>query len=82
MGTPDTKAKGLDPVVLFDVILGTPETLEELEQYLLSWPSPSHRHVSALIAPWSISDASKTNVHQRLADRPHWGALVAAAAVR
>src|SRR4051794_13642462 len=68
VGTPDTKGKGLDPVALFDVILGTPETLEEWEQYLLSWPSPTHR--ARVTADGTVEHVGRVegDVHQRLAD--------------
>src|SRR4051812_2567451 len=68
VGTPDTKGKGLDPVALFDVILGTPDTLAEWEEYLLSWPSPAHR---ARVAPDGTVEhlgRVEADVHQRLVD--------------
>src|SRR3954453_17119142 len=39
VAAPDTKAKGLDPRALLDVVLGTPESLAEWEELLLTWPS-------------------------------------------
>jgi hypothetical protein len=68
VGTPDSKGKGLDPLALFDVILGTPDTLAEWEDYLLSWPSPSHR---ARVAPdGTVEHLGRVegDVHQRLVD--------------
>lgn len=41
--TPDAGADRLEPVELFDVVIGTPDNLAVWEQYLLSWPSGEHR---------------------------------------
>jgi hypothetical protein len=43
VATPDAGPDGLEPIELFDVVIGTPESLAEWEHYLLSWPSPEHR---------------------------------------
>ena len=43
VATPDTGPEGLEPVELFDVVIGTDENLAAWEQYLLSWPSPEQR---------------------------------------
>jgi hypothetical protein len=43
VATPDAGTDGLEPIELFDVVIGTPGNLAEWEQYLLSWPSPEHR---------------------------------------
>jgi transcriptional regulator with XRE-family HTH domain len=43
VATPDAGPEGLEPIELFDVVIGTPENLAEWEQYLLSWPSAEHR---------------------------------------
>ncbi|MGH9289174.1 MAG: helix-turn-helix domain-containing protein [Acidimicrobiales bacterium] len=43
VATPDAGEDGLDPIELFDVVIGTDENLAAWEQYLLSWPSPEHR---------------------------------------
>lgn len=43
VATPDTGPDGLEPIELFDVVIGTPDNLAAWEQYLLSWPSPEHR---------------------------------------
>lgn len=43
VATPDAGPDGLEPIELFDVVIGTPENLAEWEQYLLSWPSPEQR---------------------------------------
>ena len=42
VATPD-HPDGLEPLELFDVVIGTPENLAAWEQYLQSWPSPGHR---------------------------------------
>lgn len=46
VATPDTGERGLDPEAMMDLVLGTPETLEDWRQYLLAWPShaPRYRH--------------------------------------
>lgn len=43
IATPDAKRDGLDPHELLDAILGTPETLEEWQQALMTWPVMEHR---------------------------------------
>jgi hypothetical protein len=43
VSTPDAGEEGLDPMVMLDAVLGTPETLEDYKQYLFSWPDPRHR---------------------------------------
>lgn len=43
VATPDTGPDGLEPVELFDVVIGTEENLAAWKQYLFSWPSPEHR---------------------------------------
>jgi len=43
VNTPDAGPNGLDPIELFDVVIGTTDNLAEWEQYLLSWPSPESR---------------------------------------
>jgi hypothetical protein len=43
VATPDAGPHGLEPVGLFDVVIGTEENLAAWAQYLLSWPSPEHR---------------------------------------
>jgi transcriptional regulator with XRE-family HTH domain len=45
VATPDAGPEGLEPMELFDVVIGTPENLAAWEQYLRSWPSPAHRAV-------------------------------------
>lgn len=43
VATPDAGPDGLEPVALFDVVIGTDENLAAWEHYLRSWPSPAHR---------------------------------------
>jgi hypothetical protein len=43
ISTPDASEEGLDPMVMLDAVLGTPETLEDYKSYLFSWPDPRHR---------------------------------------
>jgi hypothetical protein len=43
VATPDAGPDGLEPVELFDVVIGTEENLAAWAQCLLSWPSPEHR---------------------------------------
>jgi transcriptional regulator with XRE-family HTH domain len=65
--TPDAGRDGLEPVELFDVVIGTPENLAEWEQYLLSWPSPEHR---LRLHPGGQTDdlgRVQADVHPRLA---------------
>jgi transcriptional regulator with XRE-family HTH domain len=66
VAAPDTKDKGLDPRQLLDVVLGTPESLAEWEQVLLTWPSLAHRArvgPDGKMEPLGRVDA---DVHQRL----------------
>lgn len=41
--TGDTGDEGLDPILMLDAVLGTPETLEDYKSYLFSWPDPRQR---------------------------------------
>jgi len=43
VATPDAGPEGLEPVELFDVVIGTEGNLAAWEQYLLSWASPEQR---------------------------------------
>ncbi len=43
VSTPDAGDDGLDPLVMLHAALGTPETLADYKDYLLSWPDPRHR---------------------------------------
>jgi hypothetical protein len=43
VATPDAAPHGLEPIELFDVVIGTPENLAEWESFLRSWPDPRHR---------------------------------------
>ena len=67
VATPDAGAEGLEPVELFDVVIGTTENLAEWEQYLHSWPSPEQR--VRLHPDGTIEDRGRTqpDVHRRLA---------------
>jgi hypothetical protein len=67
VATPDAGPDGLEPVVLFDVVIGTDENLAAWAQYLLSWPSPEHR--VALHDDDTIENLGRVqdDVHPRLA---------------
>ena len=67
VATPDAGPDGLEPVELFDVVIGTDENLAAWEQYLLSWPSPEHR--VALHDNGTIENLGRVqdDVHPRLA---------------
>jgi hypothetical protein len=67
VATPDAGPAGLDPVELFDVVIGTDENLAAWEQYLLSWPSPEHR--VAIYDDGTIENLGRAqdDVHHRLA---------------
>jgi hypothetical protein len=43
VATPDTGDEGLDPEVMMDLVLGTPDTLDDWKKYLFTWPNPAHR---------------------------------------
>lgn len=43
VATPDGGRDGLDPMVMMDHVLGTPEMLDDWKSYLFSWPDPRHR---------------------------------------
>jgi transcriptional regulator with XRE-family HTH domain len=45
VATPDADERGLDPQVMLDSILGTPETLADWERILLTWPAGSGHRV-------------------------------------
>ncbi len=65
--TPDTGDAGLEPVELFDVVIGTPDNLAAWEQYLLTWPSPEQR---IRVSPdGEVDDLGRAqdDVHPRLA---------------
>jgi hypothetical protein len=67
VATPDAGPDGLEPVELFDVVIGTDENLAAWEQYLLSWPSPEHR--VAIGDDGTIENLGRVqdDVHDRLA---------------
>lgn len=43
VSTPDAGEDGLEPLVMLHAVLGTPETLADYKEYLLSWPDPRSR---------------------------------------
>lgn len=48
ISTPDADEEaGLDPMVMLDAVLGTPETLADYKEYLLGWPIPGRLRVHA-----------------------------------
>jgi hypothetical protein len=59
--------EGLDPVELFDVVIGTPETLAAWQQYLQSWPSPGHRVRLQPDGSTEVLGREQDDVHPRLA---------------
>jgi hypothetical protein len=67
VAAPDAGPDGLEPIELFDVVIGTPENLAEWEQYLLSWPSPEQR--IRLHPDGTMEDLGRVqdDVHPRLA---------------
>ena len=67
VAVPDAGPDGLEPIELFDVVIGTPENLAEWEQYLLSWPSPEQR--VRLHPGGTLEDLGRMqpDVHPRLA---------------
>lgn len=67
VATPDAGPDGLEPVELFDVVIGTTENLAEWESYLLSWPAPGHR---VRVGPDGSTESLgrvQEDVHPRLA---------------
>ena len=68
VSTPDAGEEGLDPEVMLDAVLGTPETLEDYRAYLFSWPDPSHR--LRIHAEGRTEDLGRVteDVHPRLDD--------------
>ena len=67
VATPDAGPEGLEPVELFDVVIGTDDNLAAWEQYLLSWPSPEQR--VRLHPDGTMEDLGRVqdDVHPRLA---------------
>jgi len=68
VATPDAGRDGLDPEVMMDLVLGTPETLEDWKKYLFTWPNPAHRF--RRYADGRIEDLGplQEDVHPRLDD--------------
>src|SRR3546814_7768075 len=69
VATPDAGPQGLEPIELFDVVIGTDENLAAWEQYLLSWPSPGHRVTIHDDGTMENLGRVQADVHPRLADR-------------
>ncbi len=67
VATPDTGTAGLEPVELFDVVIGTPDNLAAWESYLLSWPSPEQRMVIHDDGTIENRGPVQDDVHPRLA---------------
>jgi hypothetical protein len=87
VATPDAGPDGLEPVELFDVVIGTDENLAAWEQYLVSWPSPMHRvaiHGGTIENLGRVQDdvhhrlAGPAGLRARLALREQFGDLAAA----
>jgi hypothetical protein len=88
VATPDAGPGGLEPIELFDVVIGTEENLAAWEQYLLSWPSPAHRVAIGDDGTTENLGRVQDDVHPRLAGpaglrarlalREHFGDLAAA----
>jgi hypothetical protein len=68
VATPDTKNKGLDGRKLLDVVLGTPESLAEWEEVLLTWPSMAYRMRVSVDGKIEQLGRVDDDVHQRLAE--------------
>jgi hypothetical protein len=66
VATPDHQ-DGLEPVELFDVVIGTPENLAAWEQYLQSWPVPGHRVRLDPDGTMEVIGRLEEDVHPRLA---------------
>ncbi|HEY9562431.1 MAG TPA: helix-turn-helix transcriptional regulator [Nocardioides sp.] len=67
VSTPDAGPEGLEPLELFDVVIGTDENLATWEQYLLSWPSPAHRVTIAEDGTMENRGPVQEDIHPRLA---------------
>ncbi len=67
VATPDAGPDGLEPYDLFDVVIGTPGSLAEWEQYLLTWPSPEQRQWVGPDGAGEDLGRAQPDVHPRLA---------------
>jgi hypothetical protein len=67
VATPDAGPQGLEPIELFDVVIGTDENLAAWEQYLGSWPSPDHRVALHDDGTMEILGRVQPDIHPRLA---------------
>jgi hypothetical protein len=67
VNVPDAGPDGLEPVELFDVVIGTDESLAEWEQYLKTWPAPGH--IATFDPDGKVVNTRRVqeDVHQRLA---------------
>jgi hypothetical protein len=68
VATPDSKNEGLDPRRLLDVVLGTPDSLSEWEDVLLTWPSITHRARIGPDGKMETLGRVDEDVHRRLED--------------
>lgn len=64
--TPDDPKNGLDPLALIDLVLGTPETLEQWAVALVEWSQPSS--TLARLAGDSTSSIDDPKMPERLDD--------------
>ncbi len=62
-----TRRARVEPLELFDVVIGTTERLGEWEQYLRSWPSPEQRVRLHPDGTLENLGPTKPDVHPRLA---------------
>jgi hypothetical protein len=67
VNVPDAGPDGLDGIELFDVVIGTEESLAEWETYLKTWPAPGH--VATIAPDGTVAKTRRVqeDVHQRLA---------------
>lgn len=65
VAVPDARAGGLNPHELIDLVLGTPDTLEEWRQVLLTWPSMHSRLRVTPGGPVNLGRVDK-DIHPRL----------------
>ena len=68
IAVPDAKRGGLDPAVLLDLVLGTPETFEAWRAVLLTWPSAYSTAQASLEGGLDVVSGPGDDVHQRLDD--------------
>jgi transcriptional regulator with XRE-family HTH domain len=80
--TPDAPTAGVDPIVLLDAVLGSPNSLAEWETELLAYsashaPAPTNRRVKAPVSPKDLADrlAPLGQLHGRALLRQTFGEL-------